>query len=125
MSMKTIEVPDYVSDEFDRPLSHPSKRANAINLSIDRVYHLAAEALKGLEWPDWEIEGQNYHSLNNVEPYGFERVGSRFYIYLEQRGRKMPIAVFKSYYMAADYFVWLVSKGMRAIQWDSFMDMEP
>ena len=29
MRMKHIEVPDFVADEFERPLTHPSPKADA------------------------------------------------------------------------------------------------
>jgi hypothetical protein len=125
MIIKSIEVPGYVADEFNRPLTHPSKKANAVELSLDRVYRLIDEALKGIDWPDWEVSGRRYHSPNDVEPYGFERVGDKFYIYAEERGRRTAMAVFKDDHMAAKYFVWLVSKGSREIDWELFLDMEP
>jgi len=125
MIMKTIEVPVYVADEFNRPLVHPSKKSNAVDLGIERVYRLINEALKGIDWPDWDVGERRYHSPNDNEPYGFERVGDKFYIYAEERGWRSAIAIFKDDHMAAKYFVWLVSKGTREINWELFLDMEP
>lgn len=125
MIMKTIEVPDYVADQFNQPLRHPSNVANAVDTSLERVYQLVNDALQEIGWPDWEVGARRYHSPNDAEPYGFERVGDKFYIYTEERGRRTALAVFKSSYAAADYFVWLVSKGRRAIKWELFLDTEP
>ena len=73
--MRSIEVPDYVADEFNRPLGHPSYQSNAVELSLLRLYKLINEALKGLEVIDWEVDSRRYHSSNDIEPYGLERVG--------------------------------------------------
>lgn len=123
--MKTIEVPNYVAEDFNQPLRHPSARPNAVDKSVERVYRLIGEALKDVEWPDWEVGDRRYHSPRAVEPYGFERVDDKFYIYATERGRRTAIAIFKSGYLASDYFVWLASKGSKAIDWTLFLDMEP
>jgi len=125
MSTKQIEVPAYVADEFNKPLTHPSNKPHAVELSLERVYKLINEALQGIEHPDWDVDHRRYHSPHDNEPYGFEFERGKFYIYTEERGRRSPIAVFKSRYSAADYFVWLVSKGTRSIDWELFLDMEP
>ncbi len=125
MTEKMIAVPDYVAEGFNQPLRHQSQAPNAVDLSINRVYRLISEALKDIDWPDWDVGNRRYHSPNDVEPYGFERVDDKFYIYTEERGRRDAIAIFKSRYLAADYFVWLVSKGTRHINWELFLDMEP
>lgn len=125
MNMRMIYVPPYVASEFNRPLGHPSEKPNAVELSIARVYRLISEALKDIPWPDWEVGGRRYHSLNANEPYGIECVEEKFFIYAEQRGQRSAIAVFKSAHMAADYFVWLVSDGRVQINWQLFLDMEP
>lgn len=131
---KTITVPDYVAEEFNRQLGHPSKLPNAVDLSCQRVYRLVAYALNGIDWPEWDIDGGSYTSkipeglpglTRPAEPMGFVRVDDRFYIYAEERGRRTAIAIFKNYHMAADYFVWLVSKGKREIDWSLFLEMEP
>ena len=123
--MKAIQVPDYVADEFNHPLRHPSKKIDAVNLSLLRVYRLINESLKGISAPDWEVDGSRYHSMNRDEPYGFERVDDKFYVYVEQRGKRYAMAIFKSDSSCADYFVWLVSKGTRSIDWELFLDMAP
>lgn len=123
--MRTIEVPSYVAEDFNKPLRHPSPRPDAVDASVERVYRLIGEALRDIDWPNWEAGGRRYHSASDAEPYGFERVNDKFYIYAEERGRRTAIAIFKSGYIAADYFVWLVSKGASAINWQLFLDMEP
>ncbi len=125
MTMKMMEVPDYVADEFGKPLRHPCVQPGAIDTSIERVYRLISEALKGIDAPDWEIGGRRYHSSGDAEPYGLERVDDIFYVYAEERGRRTAIAIFKDDHMAAKYFVWLVSRGTRTIDWQLFLDMEP
>lgn len=125
MTMKSIEVPAYVADKFNHPLVHPSQKPDAIIRSNQRVYRLINEALKGLDWPDWEVDGRRFHSLNGNEPYGFEFVNEKFYIYAEERGQRSALAIFKSAYLAADYFVWLVSEGKTQINWQLFLEMEP
>lgn len=123
--MKTIFVPEYVAVEFNHPLVHPSEKPDAVELSIARTYRLIAEALKEISWPDWEIGGRAYHSLNAIEPYGLECIDGKFYIYGEERGKRGAIAIFKNPHMAAKYFVWLVSNGVAQINWQLFLEMEP
>ena len=124
MRMKTIEVPDYVADRFNQVQGHPSHIPGAVDKSIDRVYRLIAHALQKLERAEWEINENLYFSNIRNEPFGFCRVGNIFYIYAEERGRRDPLAIFESSHLAADYFVWLVSKGTRIIDWSLFLDME-
>jgi hypothetical protein len=125
MINKDISVPDFFADDFERPLHHINPAKDSVDRSVERVYRLIQEALKGLEHADWDVGQRRYHSTLDLEPYCFSRLGDKFYIWAEERGRKAPIAVFKSRYMAAKYFVWLVSKGKREINWELFMDMEP
>lgn len=89
------------------------------------MYRLIHEALKGLEQADWYVGERLYHSANDLEPYCFSKIGDKFYIWIEERGRRSPVAIFKDDHMAAKYFVWLVSKGKRKINWELFLDMEP
>lgn len=119
MRFKSIEVPQYVADEFERPLNAPNLEG------LDRVFALVGEALVGIDWPEWEVAGRRFHSKNGNEPFGFEEVNGKFYIYSEERGRRSPIAVFKDDHLAAKYFVWLVSKGERSINWEHFLDKLP
>lgn len=123
--MKTIHVPEYVANEFNLPLGHPSGNPSAVDLSTARVFRLTAEALKDIHWPDWDVGNRKYHSPNDIEPYGLERIEDKFYVYVEERGQRSAIAIFKSSHLAAKYFVWLVSKGERAINWNLFLEMEP
>jgi len=125
MIQKNISVPDFFAEDFERPLQHPNPAPDAVDRSVERVYRLINEALKGLEHADWEVGQRRYHSARDLEPYCFSRLDDKFYIWAEERGRKSPIAAFKSRYMASDYFVWLVSKGKREINWELFLDMEP
>lgn len=126
VKMQHIEVPDFVGDEFNRPLTHPSTVPNAVSKSVERVYRLVSEALKGIDdGLGWEVGSRRYHSPITNEPYCFSQIEDKFYIWSEERGRKSPIAAFKSRHLAADYFVWLVFKGQREIDWSLFLDMEP
>ena len=125
MIMKSIEVPDYVASEFDQLPRHPSGNPNAVAQSLLRVYRVTADALKDLDHPDWEVNERQYHSLNSDEPYGFVSIEGKSFVYVEQRGNRLPIAIFKSSYQAAEYFVWLVSEGVRTIDWSLHLDMEP
>lgn len=123
--MKTIFVPAYVADEFNLPLRHPNPHADAVRKSIDRVYRLIDTALAGIENPNWRVDSNYYGSKVNVEPYGFELMDDKFYIYASERGSKSAIAIFKSSHSAAKCFVWLVSGGSRSIDWSLFTEMEP
>lgn len=125
MKMKSIEVPDYVADYFNQPLGHPNHTTGSVNKSLDRVYKLIAHALSDLEHSDWEINENLIFSKIRNEPFGFCMVGEIFYIYAEERGRRDALAIFKNSHLAAKYFVWLVSKGTRTIDWSLFLDMEP
>ena len=92
---------------------------------VERVHKLISNALSELPGADWIISSTNYRSVIVNEPYGIESDNSMIYIYGEERGNKSPIAVFKDLTMAADYFVWLVSKGQRKIDWELFLEMVP
>ena len=122
--MKPIEVPQYVADDFYKPLTHPSRAAGSVDQSLKRVYKLIAHSLKDLKDAQWEVNTDLYRSSYRVEPYGFERVADRFYIYAEEKGKRSAIAIFLDDHMAAKYFVWLVSGGTKSIDWSLFLDME-
>lgn len=122
--MKTIQVPAYVADEFNLPITSPTGMESTKKNSIERVYRLINDALLGIDFPDWEVQGRLYHSINDVIPYGFEGIEDKFYIYSKERGQRTAIAIFKSCYIAADYFVWLVSQGKGTINWNLFLEME-
>lgn len=125
MIMKPIEVPAYVAEKFNQQSAHPSGRKDAVLLSNERIYRLIATALSEISQPAWEVCGRNYHSASSLDPYGLEFVHNVFYVYGEQKGSRDALAIFKSGYLAADYFVWLVSGGACSIDWALFMDMEP
>lgn len=93
MTMNTILVPPYVANEFNRPLGHQSEKPNAVELSIARVYRLISEALKDIPWPDWEIGGRKYHSINATEPYGIECVDEKF-LYMQNSGAREVLLQF-------------------------------
>ncbi|WP_286549988.1 hypothetical protein [Variovorax sp. J22G40] len=113
MKMRMMEVPQYVADEFERPLNESNSSG------LDRVYLLIGRTLTGIEWPEWEVAGRRFHSTNSNEPFGFEEVAGKFYIYAEERGARSAVAVFKDDHLAAKYFVHLVSEGKRTIDWSS------
>lgn len=124
--MKMISVPDFVADDFERPLRHPSPASNAVEKSVERVYRLVNEALKDFDdGLGWVVGDRRYHSPTTNEPCCFARIEDKFYIWGEERGRKAAIAVFKDDHLGAKYFVWLVSKGKCEINWELFLDMEP
>lgn len=125
MTNKYISVPDFVADDFEKPLSHISQEKNSVQRSVERVYRLIDAALDGLKSADWDVAQGRYRSKNVVEPFCFCLFDDKFYIWVEERNDKAPIAIFKSRYLAADYFVWLVSKGAREINWELFMEDEP
>jgi len=126
MRMKNISVPDFVADDFERPLGHPSMKPNAVEKSVERVYRLVSEALNGFDKGlSWEVGNRRYHSLVANEPLCFSQIEDKFYIWSEERGRKWSMAIFKSSHSAAKYFVWQVSEGTREIDWTLFLDMEP
>ena len=90
---KSIDVPQYVADEFNRPFRHPSQKPGATERSVGRVFRLINEALDGIQGLGWEIDGTNYHSIERLEPYGFEQTEKNFIIYAEQRGQRTALAV--------------------------------
>lgn len=125
MRMSSIEVPEYVSDDFNKPLSNTYRPDNSVDKSLERAYRLIAHALAEIYFPEWQVNEGQYCSSSCNEPIGFHRVGDKFYIYAEERGRRDALAIFKSCYLAADYFVWLVSKGKKVIDWSLLQEMEP
>lgn len=123
--MRGISVPDYVAEEFNRPLQHPSPAPDAVDRSVARVFLLVSLALRGVESPEWEVDDGRFSSKTRNEPYGFHRMEDKFYVYAEERGRRSVIGIFKSRYAAADYFVWLVSRSERTIDWSLHLELEP
>ncbi len=124
MNQMSVEFPSYVISEFGQPLGHPKGSAARIQ-SITRTFLLINEALKEIISTDWEVEGTDYKSKYDNEPYGFEKTINNFVIYVKQRGEKSAIAKFHSDHIAAEYFVWLVSKGKAEIDWSLFLELEP
>lgn len=123
--MHDISVPDYVAEEFNRPLRHPSPAPDAVDRSLARVFLLVSIALRGVEFPEWEVDDGRFSSKTRNEPYGFHRVEDKFYVYAEERGKRSAIGVFKDDHIAAKFFVWLVSGGERTIDWSLHLELEP
>ncbi len=123
--MKTIEVPDYVADDFDKSLRQPNPNPGSVERSLERVYKLIAHTLADHKELEWEVNGSQYFSETRDNPLGFQRVGDKFYIYGEERGQRTALAIFKNDHLAAKYFVWLITKGQREIDWSLFLNMEP
>jgi hypothetical protein len=126
MNMRSLEVPEYVWEEFRKPLITEFWTINKRERSLQRVYKLAAHALVDFEVgrAQWDINEGQYKSKYCLEPIGFHCVGQLFYVYGENRGVKSAFAIFKSPHSAAEYFVWLVSKDQCSIDWSLFLDME-
>ena len=125
MNMRNISVPDYVAEEFNRALKHPSNAPDAVNRSLTRVFKLTSIALQGVDFPEWEVDDGQFGSKTRNEPYGFHRVGDKFYVYVEERGRRSAVGIFKDDHIAAKFFVWLVSHGERDIDWSLYLELEP
>jgi len=112
--MKNLSVPDYVANNFGETQSE------FVSVSVNRVFQLIDEALKNSNATDWVVGDMVFHSKVVNEPYGIEYLENNFIIYGEQRGVKSALAIFHSPDLAAEYFVWLVTKGSRKINWDVF-----
>ena len=123
--MECIEVPQYVSEIFNKRPPTDNQTTMRTQQMYERINRLVSHALEGLPNADWEILNSNCRSPKINEPLGLERDDFKTYVYGEERGRKSPIAIFKDSSLAADYFVWLVSKGKREINWQLFVDVEP
>ncbi len=126
MDKQLIAVPDEVWQQFSRPLLAEFGSEDRLERSLQRVYRLTALALDGFDvrHSQWVINDGQYRSPYCLEPNGFHRVGDLFYVYGENRGTKIPIAIFKSSHLAADYFVCLVTDGKRTIDWSLFPEMD-
>jgi hypothetical protein len=124
--MKPVQLPDYVADELLALRSHPSNKKGVVEQSLKRTYHLIADALEGLESAQWQInEDLKLRSAVLNEFYGLERLEHGYCVYGSERGIPLMLAVFADDHLAAKYFVWLVSKGQRTIDWTKFLEMEP
>ena len=121
-----LEVP---SGKYDlKFLNVDSKR------SYERLQRLICLAIDGLE------KKTEYEVCDKVFNYGLgaSEVGSRYginfhlaervcVVFATQRDIAYPMAFFPlaSASAAANYFVWLASKGSATINWELFGDMEP
>ena len=126
--MKSLQVPDFVARDFSIGDARPGAPTETMEAHVSRVYLLVSEALAELPrviGHEWEIAGQPYGSgqLAN-EPCVLERCGTLYVIYFLQRGNPSAIALFSTAIDAADYFVWVVSKGQRRIDWSKHLKME-
>jgi hypothetical protein len=126
--MKQLEVPEFVAQDFSTGERHPSTAPDAVDRHIARVYLLISEALAGMPRAigyEWEIAGERYGSGQPAdEPYVLERSRTMYLIYSLERGRPKTIALFPKLSQGAKYFVWLVSKGQRSIDWSRHLEME-
>jgi hypothetical protein len=124
--MSYVRLPAYAAREMLTPRSHPSNKKGAVEQSLKRTYLLIADALEGLENVQWQINDEpKLRSAVLNEFYGLERFEHGYCVYGSERGIPLMFAVFADDHTAAKYFVWLVSKGQRAIDWTKFLEMEP
>jgi hypothetical protein len=124
--MKLVPLPDYAADEFLSLRKHPSNKEGAYDQSLKRKYRLIADALDQFENKQWRIDDAPEYRLAILDEfYGLERFEHGFCVYGSERGIRGMLAIFESVHLAANYFVWIVSKGQRTIDWTKFMEMEP
>jgi hypothetical protein len=124
--MKSVPLPDYAANELLRQRKHPSGKKDAAELSLKRTYRLIADALDGFENKQWRVnDAPEYRLAILDEFYGLERFEYGFCVYASERGMPSMLAIFEDDHLAAKYFVWIVSKGQRTIDWSKFMEMEP
>ena len=86
-----------------------------------RLYKLVKEALGRVETIPWEWS-VGEPPKHGYSAYALERDGQVWVVYGEERGEKVPAAIFPNSHSAADYFVWLVSQGTERINWSLFID---
>ena len=124
--MKPVFLPSYAADELLAPRTNPSKAPDAIERSERRKFRLIATALEGLPNAQWRIDNEpKYRSARLDEFYGLERFDYGYCMYASERGIPSMLAIFERIDLAADYFVWIVSRGERKIDWSLFLEMEP
>jgi hypothetical protein len=124
--MKSVLLPDHAADQLLRLRQQPSNKEGAYDQSCRRKYRLIADALANFENKQWRIDDAPEYRLAILDEfYGLERFEHGFCVYGSERGVPMMLAIFESIHLAADYFVWVVSKGQRTIDWTKFMEMEP
>jgi hypothetical protein len=124
--MKLVPLPDYAAGEMLVAPSSPFNDPDVAKQSLKRKYRLIADALVDHENKQWRLnEAPEYRTTVLDEYLGLERFEHGFCVYASERGIRSMVAIFKSGKLAADYFVWLVSKGQRSIDWTKFLEMEP
>jgi hypothetical protein len=124
--MKSVQLPDYAADWMLRPRSGSSEKAAELNQSLSRTYRLISLALEGLHEAQWRISDEpKLRSATLNDFCGLERFEFGFCVYGSERGIPQILAIFEDDHLAAKYFVWIVSKGQRTIDWTKFMEMEP
>jgi hypothetical protein len=123
--MTHVRLPAYAAREMLTPRSHPSNKKGAVEQSLKRTYLLVADALEGLENAQWQINDEpKLRSAVLNEFYGLERFENGYCVYGSERGIPAMLAIFCRDDLAAEYFVWLVSKGQRLIDWSKLLEME-
>jgi hypothetical protein len=124
--MKSVLIPDYAADWMLRSRPNSGEKVGAREQSLKRTYRLVSLALEDLRDAQWRINGEpKLQSKVLDEFYGLERFEHGFCIYGSERGIPRMLAIFEDDHLAAKYFVWVVSKGQRTIDWTKFMEMEP
>jgi hypothetical protein len=124
--MKLVALPDYAADRMLTPSTHPSGTTGAVEQSLRRTYRLISDALEHFENKQWRInDAPEYRTAVLDEFYGLERFEHGFCVYASERGIQSMVALFKNDHVAAEYLVWIVSKGQRSIDWTKFLEMEP
>lgn len=124
--MKSIPLPDYAADDLLRRRKHSAEFTSDDERRIRGTYRLIADALADFENKQWRInDAPEYRLAILDEFYGLEKFDYGFCVYASERGMLSMLAIFDSVNLAAKYFVWVVSKGQRTIDWTKFMEMEP
>jgi hypothetical protein len=124
--MKSVPLPDYAADELLRRRKHSTEFTNDVELRLKRTYRLIADALADFENKQWRINDAPEYRLTVLDEfYGLEKFDYGLCVYASERGMLSMLAVFDSAGLAADYFVWIVSKGRRTIDWTKFTEEHP
>jgi len=122
---KSIDVPQYVADEFNRPFRHPSQKPGATERSVGRVFRLINEALDGIQGLGWEIDGTNYHSIERLEPYGFEQTEKTSLSMLSSVGKELHWLYSRITTLPLTILFGLFRVGLEKLIGELFLDMVP
>jgi hypothetical protein len=126
--MTFVNLPVYAANLMLATDTHLSslKPKGTLEQSVRRTYRLIADALEGLENAQWRINDEpRFQSAILDEFYGLERFEHGYCVYGSERGIPRMLAIFADDHLAAQYFVWIVSRGTRVIDGSKFLDMEP